>query len=113
MRGNLIQRMLVLALFILALLPFVLALFILALLPLQAQDKGSKTPTPVQMTVTVPVLGESAVITSGSLRSGTIPFRKAPSFFWIPRPAPVFVRGPLFQLPAQTDSAIFSPRPQF
>src|SRR5271168_465449 len=46
MRRNLIQRM------------TVFALFILTLLPLQAQDKASKTTTPVQMTVTVRVLGE-------------------------------------------------------
>src|SRR5271170_4865276 len=47
MRRNLIQRM------------TVFALFILTLLPLQAQDKASKTTTPVQMTVTVRVLGEN------------------------------------------------------
>lgn len=47
MRRNLIQRM-----------P-VLALFVLALLPLQAQERTSKTTTPVQMTVTVRVLGEN------------------------------------------------------
>jgi hypothetical protein len=47
MRRNLIQRM-----------P-VLALFILALLPLQAQERTSKATTPVQMTVTVRVLGEN------------------------------------------------------
>jgi hypothetical protein len=47
MRTNLIHRM-----------P-ALALFFLALLPLQAQEKASKTTTPVQMTVTVRVLGEN------------------------------------------------------
>ena len=47
MRRNLIQRM------------SMLALFILTLVPLQAQDKAAKKTTPVQMTVTVRVLGEN------------------------------------------------------